>query len=43
MALASEADYLVTGDHRAGLLQCGSLERAHRHTRRLLRRGALKP
>jgi putative PIN family toxin of toxin-antitoxin system len=24
MALAGEADYLVTGDHRAGLLQCGS-------------------
>jgi predicted nucleic acid-binding protein len=24
MALAGEADYLVTGDHRAGLLQRGS-------------------
>jgi uncharacterized protein len=27
MALAGEADYLVTGDHRAGLLQRGSLGR----------------
>lgn len=27
MALESEADYLVTGDHRAGLLQRGSLGR----------------
>lgn len=27
MALASEADYLVTGDRRAGLLQRGSLGR----------------
>ncbi len=27
MALASEADYLVTGDHRAGLLQRGSAGR----------------
>ena len=27
MALASEADYLVTGDRRAGLLQRGSLQR----------------
>jgi len=27
MALASEADYLVTGDHRAGLLQRGSIGR----------------
>ncbi|MDA8453100.1 putative toxin-antitoxin system toxin component, PIN family [Acidovorax sp. NCPPB 3859] len=27
MALAGEADYLVTGDHRAGLLQQGSLGR----------------
>lgn len=28
MALASEADYLVTGDHRAGLLQRGIAGRA---------------
>jgi uncharacterized protein len=28
MALASEADYLVTGDHRAGLLSRGSIGRA---------------
>jgi putative PIN family toxin of toxin-antitoxin system len=27
MALAGEADYLVTGDHQAGLLQRGSLGR----------------
>ena len=27
MALAGEADYLVTGDHRAGLLQQGSIGR----------------
>ena len=27
MSLAGEADYLVTGDHRAGLLQRGSLGR----------------
>ncbi|MCL2636035.1 MAG: putative toxin-antitoxin system toxin component, PIN family [Betaproteobacteria bacterium] len=27
MALAGKADYLVTGDHRAGLLQRGSLGR----------------
>jgi len=27
MALAGNADYLVTGDHRAGLLQRGSLRR----------------
>jgi putative PIN family toxin of toxin-antitoxin system len=27
MAQASEADYLITGDHRAGLLQRGSLGR----------------
>jgi putative PIN family toxin of toxin-antitoxin system len=27
MALASQADYLVTGDHRAGLLQRGSAGR----------------
>jgi predicted nucleic acid-binding protein len=27
MALTAEADYLVTGDHRAGLLQRGSFER----------------
>ena len=27
MALAAEADYLVTGDRRAGLLQRGSLGR----------------
>jgi putative PIN family toxin of toxin-antitoxin system len=27
MALSGEADYLVTGDHRAGLLQRGSLGR----------------
>jgi putative PIN family toxin of toxin-antitoxin system len=27
MALASEAEYLVTGDHRAGLLQRGSIGR----------------
>jgi len=27
MALGSEADYLVTGDHRAGLLQRGSIGR----------------
>ncbi|OZI86850.1 hypothetical protein CFN58_08235 [Pseudomonas avellanae] len=27
MALASEADYLVTGDRRAGLLQRGSIGR----------------
>ncbi|GAO37417.1 hypothetical protein SCT_2839 [Sulfuricella sp. T08] len=27
MALAGEADYLVTGDHRAGLLQRGSFGR----------------
>jgi predicted nucleic acid-binding protein len=27
MALASEADYLVTGDRRAGLLQLGSAGR----------------
>lgn len=25
MALAGEADYLVTGDHRAGILQLGSI------------------
>ena len=28
MALASESDYLVTGDRRAGLLQLGSIGRA---------------
>ncbi len=28
MVCAGEADYLVTGDHRAGLLQCGSIGRA---------------
>lgn len=28
MALAGEADYLVTGDHRAGLLQRGNIGRA---------------
>ena len=28
MALAGEADYLVTGDHRAGLLQRGSIGHA---------------
>lgn len=28
MALAGEADYLVTGDHRAGLLQLGIAGRA---------------
>ncbi|MDP2367888.1 MAG: PIN domain nuclease, partial [Rhodoferax sp.] len=28
MALAGEADYLVTGDRRAGLLQLGSAGRA---------------
>ena len=28
MALAGEADYLVTGDRRAGLLQRGSIGRA---------------
>jgi uncharacterized protein len=28
MALAGEADYLVTGDHRAGLLQLGHAGRA---------------
>lgn len=28
MAVAGEADYLVTGDHRAGLLQRGSVGRA---------------
>ncbi|MDR2188908.1 MAG: putative toxin-antitoxin system toxin component, PIN family [Azonexus sp.] len=27
MALAGEADYLVTGDHRAGMLQRGSIGR----------------
>jgi len=27
MAVASDADYLVTGDHRAGLLQSGNLGR----------------
>ncbi len=27
MALGGEADYLVTGDRRAGLLQCGSIGR----------------
>jgi len=27
MALAGDADYLVTGDHRAGLLQRGSIQR----------------
>jgi predicted nucleic acid-binding protein len=27
MALASEADYLVTGDRRAGLLQRGTVGR----------------
>ena len=27
MSVASEADYLVTGDHRAGLLQRGSIGR----------------
>jgi predicted nucleic acid-binding protein len=27
MALAGEADYLVAGDHRAGLLQRGSVGR----------------
>lgn len=27
MAMAGEADYLVTGDHRAGLLQRGSIGR----------------
>jgi len=27
IALAGKADYLVTGDHRAGLLQRGNLER----------------
>lgn len=27
MALGGEADYLVTGDRRAGLLQCGSVGR----------------
>ncbi|MDR1228680.1 MAG: putative toxin-antitoxin system toxin component, PIN family [Azoarcus sp.] len=29
MALASDADYLVTGNRRAGLLQRGSIGRAH--------------
>jgi putative PIN family toxin of toxin-antitoxin system len=29
MALAGEADYLVTGDRRAGLLECGSIGRTH--------------
>lgn len=29
MALSGEADYLVTGDHRAGLLQHGSHGRTH--------------
>lgn len=28
MALASEAEYLVTGDHRAGLLQRGNIGRS---------------
>jgi putative PIN family toxin of toxin-antitoxin system len=28
MAVAGDADYLVTGDHRAGLLQRGSIARA---------------
>ena len=28
MILASDADFLVTGDRRAGLLQCGSFQRA---------------
>lgn len=28
MAIAGEADYLVTGDHRAGLLKLGNVERA---------------
>ena len=28
MSVAGEADYLVTGDHRAGLLQRGSIGRA---------------
>lgn len=27
MSLAGDADYLVTGDRRAGLLQCGSIGR----------------
>ena len=27
MALVGEADYLVTGDRRTGLLQCGSVGR----------------
>jgi len=27
MALAGDADYLVTGDHRSGLLQRGQIER----------------
>ena len=30
MAVASEAEYLVTGDHRAGLLQRGSIGRTRR-------------
>ena len=29
MALAGEADYLITGDRRAGLLQRGHIERTH--------------
>lgn len=29
MAIASEADYLVTGDRRAGLLQLGTVGRTH--------------
>lgn len=29
MALGGEADYLVTGDRRAGLLQQGSIRRTH--------------
>lgn len=27
IAIAGDADYLVTGDHRSGLLQCGSIGR----------------
>lgn len=42
MALAGEADYLVTGDRWAGLLQRGSLGR-NRHPGHLLRRGAVTP
>jgi predicted nucleic acid-binding protein len=32
MALAGEADDLVTGDRCAGLLQRGSIGHAHHHT-----------